>query len=60
MVIRDRPAFDRDLCRTRNVVERCFHRLKQFCAIATRFDEFAACPTSTCHVDSSSGQGAVT
>lgn len=36
------PAFDRDLYRARNVVERCFNRLKQFRAIATRFDKLAA------------------
>ncbi|WP_107251353.1 IS5 family transposase [Streptomyces vinaceus] len=36
------PAFDRKLYKARNVVERCFGRLKQFRAIATRFDELAA------------------
>ncbi len=36
------PAFDRDLYKARNVVERCFNRLKQFRAIATRFDKLAA------------------
>jgi transposase len=35
------PAFDRDLYKARNVVERCSNRLKQFRAIATRFDELA-------------------
>lgn len=35
------PAFDTDGYRERNVVERCFARLKQFRAIATRFDELA-------------------
>ncbi|GAA4946616.1 hypothetical protein GCM10023238_11160 [Streptomyces heliomycini] len=35
------PAFDRELYKARNVVERCFNRLKQFRAIATRFDELA-------------------
>ncbi len=35
------PAFDRELCKTRNVVERCFARLEQFRAIATRFDKLA-------------------
>ncbi len=35
------PAFDRELYRSRNVVERCFGRLKQFRAIATRFDRLA-------------------
>lgn len=36
------PAFDRDLYKARNVVEHCFNRLKQFRAIATRFDKLAA------------------
>ncbi len=35
------PAFDEELYRDRNVVERCFARLKQFRAIATRFDKLA-------------------
>lgn len=35
------PAFDRAVYRDRNVVERCFARLKQFRAIATRFDKLA-------------------
>ncbi|GAA1294491.1 hypothetical protein GCM10009634_48640 [Saccharothrix xinjiangensis] len=35
------PAFDRSVYRRRNVVERCFNRLKQFRAIATRFDKTA-------------------
>ncbi|MFD8997875.1 IS5 family transposase [Streptomyces abikoensis] len=36
------PAFDKNIYRTRNVVERCFAaRLKQFRAIATRFDKLA-------------------
>ncbi|WP_267715641.1 IS5 family transposase [Streptomyces sp. CoH17] len=35
------PAFDRELYKARNVVERCFNRLKQFRAIATRFDKLA-------------------
>lgn len=36
------PAFDRELYETRNVVERCFARLKRFRAIATRFVKLAA------------------
>ncbi|OKJ34253.1 transposase [Streptomyces sp. CB02366] len=36
------PAFDRDLYKAPNAVERCFNRLKQFRAIATRFEELAA------------------
>ncbi|MFJ6038008.1 IS5 family transposase [Streptomyces ardesiacus] len=35
------PAFDTEIYRDRNVVERCFGRLKQFRAIATRFDKLA-------------------
>ncbi|MFG2337750.1 IS5 family transposase [Streptomyces yangpuensis] len=35
------PAFDKEVYRDRNVVERCFARLKQFRAIATRFDKLA-------------------
>ncbi|MFE7795681.1 IS5 family transposase [Streptomyces sp. NPDC057460] len=35
------PAFDKVVYRDRNVVERCFARLKQFRAIATRFDKLA-------------------
>ncbi|MBD0691083.1 hypothetical protein BG452_33570 [Streptomyces sp. CBMA123] len=35
------PAFDKVVYRDRNVVERCFVRLKQFRAIATTFDELA-------------------
>jgi transposase len=36
------PAFDPVLYKRRNVVERCFARLKQFRAIATRFDKLAS------------------
>ncbi|WP_374228279.1 IS5 family transposase [Streptacidiphilus sp. ASG 303] len=35
------PAFDPQTYKQRNVVERCFNRLKQFRAIATRFDKLA-------------------
>ncbi|MFG2943439.1 IS5 family transposase [Streptomyces sp. NPDC048282] len=35
------PAFDKDIYRVRNTVERCFARLEQFRAIATRFDKLA-------------------
>jgi transposase len=34
-------TFDRELYKARNVVERCFNRLKQFRAIATRYDKLA-------------------
>jgi transposase len=33
------PAFDHIAYRRRNVVERCFQRLKQYRAIATRYDK---------------------
>ncbi|MEU5191620.1 IS5 family transposase [Streptomyces klenkii] len=33
------PAFDRDLYKRRNVVERCFNRLKQWRGLATRYDK---------------------
>jgi transposase len=36
-----RLVFDRDRYRGRNVVERCFNRLKQFRAVATRYDKRA-------------------
>lgn len=35
-------AFDRNLYRQRNVVERCFNRLKQFRDLATRYAKRAA------------------
>jgi transposase len=31
------PAFDQEIYKKRNVVERCFNRLKQFRGLATRF-----------------------
>ncbi|WP_406164180.1 MULTISPECIES: IS5 family transposase [Streptomyces] len=36
------PAFDRQIYRRRNVVERCFNQLKGFRGIATRYDKTAA------------------
>ncbi|MCW7984031.1 transposase [Streptomyces platensis subsp. clarensis] len=35
------PAFDRQIYRQRNIVERCFNRLKGFRGIATRYDKTA-------------------
>jgi len=35
------PAFDKQLYKRRNVVERCFNRFKQWRGIATRFDKTA-------------------
>ena len=37
-----RPSFDREAYRRRNVVERCVNRLKQWRAIATRYEKRAA------------------
>src|SRR5215831_4687265 len=33
------PAFDTGRCKERNTVERCFSKLKQFRAVATRYDK---------------------
>jgi len=35
------PAFDRQIYRQRNIVERCFNRLKGFRGIATRYEKTA-------------------
>jgi transposase len=35
------PAFDQQVYKRRNVVERCFNRLKQWRGIATRYDKTA-------------------
>lgn len=37
-----RPVFDGEVYRQRNVVERCFNRLKQWRALATRYAKRAA------------------
>lgn len=37
------PAFDEELYRGRNVIERCVNRLKQFRDPATRYAKRAAC-----------------
>ena len=39
---RDKPAFSPFLYRSRNLVERFFNKLKQFRAIATRYEKHAA------------------
>nr|WP_298043227.1 transposase [uncultured Citricoccus sp.] len=36
------PTFDQDECKRRNVVERCFARLKQFRDLAARYAKRAA------------------
>jgi transposase len=36
------PAFDAELYKQRNVIERCFNRLKQFRDLATRYAKRAA------------------
>ncbi|WP_435857384.1 hypothetical protein [Streptomyces longwoodensis] len=35
------PGFDRETCRRRNTIERCFNRLKGFRGIATRYEQAA-------------------
>lgn len=35
------PVFDKQVYKRRNVVERCFNRLKQWRGIATRYDKLA-------------------
>jgi hypothetical protein len=37
-----RPGFDKEICRQPRVVERCFNRLRQRRALATRYAERAA------------------
>jgi transposase len=37
------PAFDAEICKQRNVAERCFSRLKQLRDLATRYAKRAAC-----------------
>lgn len=44
------PTFNKEQYKGRNVVERCFNRLKQFRAIATRFDKLAARYQSGLHL----------
>ena len=46
------PAFDPELYKARNVVERCFSRLRQFRAIATRFDKLATRYRAGLHIAS--------
>ena len=36
------PAFDAEIYKQRNVVERCFNRLKQFRDLATRYASYQA------------------
>jgi len=38
---RDQRPYDHDIYRERNIVERCFNRLKQFRRFATRYDRRA-------------------
>ncbi|MGW4094952.1 transposase [Nocardia sp. NPDC004750] len=42
------PTFDPTAYRRRNVVERCFNRLEQYRAIATRYDTRPRSPTEAC------------
>ena len=39
-VVEERP-YDPDLYKVRNVIERFFHRLKQYRRVATRYDKYA-------------------
>ncbi|MEW2313299.1 IS5 family transposase [Streptomyces sp. NPDC006864] len=47
-----RPAFEPEAYKHRNVVERCFARLKQFRAVATRFDKLATRYMAGLHLSS--------
>ena len=38
--VEDRP-YDKELYKLRNVIERFFHRLKQYRRVATRYDKYA-------------------
>ncbi|GIH67637.1 hypothetical protein Msi02_84540 [Microbispora siamensis] len=40
------PVFDPQIYKRRNVVERCFNQLKQFRALATRYDKTATSYTA--------------
>ena len=40
--LEERP-YDQDLYKLRNVIERFFHRLKQYRRVATRYDKYARC-----------------
>jgi transposase len=46
------PAFDAGRYKERNTVERCFSKLRQFRAVATRYDNATICtrPLSTWHL----------
>jgi transposase len=37
------PAFDAELYKQRDVIERCFNRLRQFRGLAARYAKRAAC-----------------
>lgn len=39
---RDQRSYDQDIYRERNIIERCFNRLKQFRRFATRYDRRAS------------------
>ena len=38
--VQDRP-YDKELYKLRNIIERFFHRLKQYRRVATRYDKYA-------------------
>jgi hypothetical protein len=50
------PAFAQERSTRRNAIERCFARLKQHHAIATRFDETAASFKATMTLPASSSE----
>lgn len=46
------PAFDREVHKDRNTVERCVHKLRQYRAVATRYDKRQAIYRGTVNVAS--------
>jgi transposase len=43
-------SFDRDMYRWRHLIENCFAKLKEFRAVATRYDKTDASYTATVHL----------
>jgi transposase len=50
---RDQRRYDRDIYRERNIIERCFNRLKQFRRFATRYDRRASFFLAFIHIAAS-------
>ncbi len=44
------PAFDREIYKQRNTVERCINRLKQWRGIATRYEKTATIYLAALHI----------